>query len=219
MKMLGLMRVKNEARWLEACLRAQDFCDHIIVLDDNSTDETHAICYEFDGSITYIKKPYDAGYEEGPDREFLVRQARYYNPEWICSMDGDEVLLEDTWDRIKDALDNPEIRVIEALNLHLWNSEYTVRVDGNWGSQYRQRFWRFKSGPLTYEKDHCSLPNEITERPFTRLGVKMKHYGNIYAADRQRRYERYLKCGYDWPIIVSEDGLKLISIEEACASL
>src|SRR5271166_1595620 len=178
MKMLGLMRVRNEARWLESCLRAQWFCDHIVILDDNSTDETAAICDEFKNSVTRVQKIADCGYDEGPDREYLAILAQSYNPEWICSMDGDEVLLEDTWDRIKDAIHNPEVRVIEVLNLHLWDNPHTVRVDGAWKDQYRQRFWRFKPGPLTYGKDHCSLPNEITERPFTRLGVKMLHYGN-----------------------------------------
>jgi glycosyltransferase involved in cell wall biosynthesis len=226
MKMLGLMRVRNEARWLEACLRAQWFCDHIIVLDDNSTDETAAICEEFGSSVTLISKYYDHGYEEGPDRENLAALARNYRPEWICSMDGDEVLLEDTWDKIQPALNDLSVPAIDVLNLHLWNNKYTVRVDGNWKEQHRQRFWRFKQGPLTYTKDHCSIPNEITERPFARLGVKMLHYGNIFAADRRRRYDRYLSCGYDWPNLIQGDpggpptgDMELISLEEACAKL
>src|SRR5580692_11965682 len=92
MRILGLMRVRNEARWLEACLRAQHFCDHIVILDDNSTDETAAICDEFGSSVFRIDKEYDAGYEEGPDRECLAEFAIDFEPEWICSMDGDEVL-------------------------------------------------------------------------------------------------------------------------------
>jgi glycosyltransferase involved in cell wall biosynthesis len=224
MKMLGLMRVKNEARWLEACLRAQWFCDHIIILDDNSTDETDAVCREFDGFVTLIHKSYDAGYDEGPDREFLAAEAAKYSPEWICSMDGDEVLLEDTWERIQPALEDPAVPAIDVLNLHLWNDKYTVRVDGDWRNQYRQRFWRFPPGKLTYEKDHCSIPNELIQRPFARLGVRMLHYGNIYSADRRRRYDRYVECGHDWPNLIQGDAggppvgdMELVPIESLCA--
>jgi glycosyltransferase involved in cell wall biosynthesis len=219
-KVLGLMRVRNEARWLEASLRAQHFCDHIVLLDDNSTDETKAICDEFDGSVSYLKKLHDHGYEEGPDREYLAWYAgKFHYPDWICSMDGDEVLLEDTWDRVMPQLDNPDVHVIDVLNLHLWDNDFTVRVDGAWRYQYRQRFWRFKQGPLTYTKDHCSIPNEITERPFTNVGVRMLHYGNLHAADRKRRYERYLKDGYDWPTLIQTEGVETMPLEEACATL
>jgi glycosyltransferase involved in cell wall biosynthesis len=220
MKMLGLMRVKNEDRWLEACLRSQWFCDRIIVLDDNSTDLTAAICAEF--KVEYHRKSYDAGYEEGPDREWLAREAIKHNPEWICSMDGDEVLIEDTWDKIQSTLNNPSVPAIDVLNLHLWNNSWTVRVDGNWSEQHRQRFWRFKQGPLTYAPDHCSIPNEITERPFVRLGAKMLHYGNVSAVDRRRRYDRYLACGHDWPILIQGDlggpaasDMRLVPLKEA----
>ena len=219
MKILGLMRVRNEARWLEACLRAQHFCDHIIILDDNSTDETAAICREFDGMVTRIAKPYDAGWEEGRDREELARLAAQHNPEWICSMDGDEVLLEDTWDRIGPVLNDPNVHVIDVLNLHLWNNDFTVRVDGAWRYQYRQRLWKFKRGPLNYAVDHCSIPNEVTERPFTNVGVKMLHYGNLHKADRLRRYNRYLATGHDWPTLIQEEGVELMPLEEACAML
>jgi glycosyltransferase involved in cell wall biosynthesis len=217
MKILGLMRVRNEARWLEACLRAQHFCDHIAILDDNSTDETAAICNEF--KVERYSKNHDNGYEEGWDRELLVDYARPHHPEWICSMDGDEVLLEDTWTRVEPLLDNPDVNVIDVLNLHLWDNPYQVRVDGAWRYQYRQRFWRFKQGPLTYTKDHCSIPNEITERPFTRAGVRMLHYGNMLETDRQRRYLRYVECGFNWPTLIQTEGVETMPLEEACATL
>lgn len=206
MKMLGLMRVKNEARWLEASLRSQWFCDHIIILDDNSTDETEAVCAEFDGSVTRIPKPYEKFHDEGADREFLAAEAAKYNPEWICSLSGDEVLFEDTWDLILPFLDIPTTYVIDVLNLHLWNDKYTVRTDGNWKDQYRQSFWRFKPGKLTYQPDHCSLPDQITERPFTRCGARALHYGNLDPVNRMRRYKLYQTHGYEWPYLIQGDA-------------
>lgn len=221
MKILSLMRVKNEARWLEASLRSQWFCDHVLLLDDNSTDETAAICREFGNFVTRIPKPYQKEHDEKADREFLAAEASKYNPEWICNIAGDEVLLEDTWDRLKFFLDYPT-SVIEVLNLHLWDNEWTVRVDGNWKEQYRQTFWRFRQGPLTYAPDHCSIPDQITERPFTRVGLRMLHYANISAKDRRRHYDLYKSHGIDCPQLIQGDkdgppagDMKLVSLEEA----
>jgi hypothetical protein len=205
MKMLGLMRVKNVDRWLEASLRSQWFCDHVIVLDDNSTDLTAAVCTEFDGFVTRIPKSYQKEHDEGPDREFLVREAIKYNPEWICSLSGDEVLLEDTWNMIQPALNDPSVPVIDVLQLHLWNNPWTIRVDNGWDAQYRQSFWRFKSGPLTYAPEHGSIPDQITERPFARLGAQALHYGNMDPADRRRRYDMYMTHGHDWPYLIQGD--------------
>jgi glycosyltransferase involved in cell wall biosynthesis len=217
MKMLGLMRVKNEDRWLTMCLEAQYFLDHIIVLDDNSTDSTEEICRHF--GVEYYKKPYDKGWDEGRDREVLANMAIAYNPDWVCSMDGDEVLLPDTWDKLKPVLDDPTCRVIDVLNINLWNNANTVRTDAPWGNQYRQRFWRFKPGVLTYSFDHCSIPNEITERPFTQCGLGLLHYGYMLEQDRVQKYARYVATGNDWPSIIQKEGVTLTSLADICARL
>ena len=217
MKILGLMRAKNEARWLTLCLASQYFCDHVIVLDDNSTDETPDICRQF--GVEYYKKPFDAGWDEGTDRTMLAMMATAYNPEWICSMDGDEELLPDTWEKLSPVLDNQTVRVIDVLNINLWDNINTVRVDAPWGNQYRQRFWRFKPGVLTYNFDHCSLPNEITERPFAQIGLGLKHYGYMLEDDRIRKYARYKATGNDWPTIIQKDGVRTVTLASVCASL
>ena len=209
MKMLGLMRVKNEDRWLEASLRSQWFCDHILVLDDNSTDKTAEVCDKFD-FVTRIPKAYQKEHDEKADREFLAQEAAKYSPEWICGLAGDEVLLDDTWGRIEPLLS--DANVIEVLNLHLWDDG--VRIDGHWKEQYRQSFWRFKSGALTYQPDHCSIPDQITERPFTRAGVRMLHYANITEQDRRRHYDLYMSHGIHCPQLIETD-VQLVSIGEA----
>ena len=220
MRMLGLMRVKNEGRWLEAALRSISFCDHVLILDDNSTDETPDICAQFKNFVTWIPKAEEVFHDEKNDRETLAYLAARYNPEWICNLAGDEVMLEDTWTRIEPLL--PVANVIESLNLHLWNNPWTVRVDGNWKEQYRQTFWRFKPGKLTYAPDHCSIPDQITERPFTRAGVRMLHYASITAQDRRRHYDLYLSHGIDCPWLIqgdpggpSAEGMELLPLEEA----
>lgn len=222
MRILSLMRVKNEARWLEASLRSQWFCDHVLVLDDNSTDETAAVCREFGNFVTRIPKSYQKEHDEKADREFLAKEAAKYNPDWICNIAGDEVLFNDTWERIHPKLSNPSVFVIEVLNLHLWDNSWTVRVDGDWRKQYRQTFWRFRQGLLTYAPDHCSIPDQITERPFTRVGARMLHYASISVKDRRRHYDLYLSHGIDCPQLIQGDAggppagdMQLVSLDKA----
>lgn len=203
MRILGLMRVRNEGRWLERCLAAQDFCERIILLDDNSTDNTPDICRRFD-NVDYRRKTVDRGYDEGADREWLAREARAYSPDWICSMDGDEVLLPGSYQLLAPLFAQAACRVIEIHALHLWGDEQSVRVDGNFSQQYRQRFWRFPAGELTYQPWHCALPDQIGA-PFARAGVQFLHYGYLTAADRLRHFQRELRLGRDGAILVQGD--------------
>ena len=44
-----MYRVKNEERWIEQSIKSiYDFCDEIVVFDDNSIDNTKKICTQFD---------------------------------------------------------------------------------------------------------------------------------------------------------------------------
>ena len=189
MKILGLMRVKNDAMWIEKSILSQSFCNHIIVLDGGSTDGTPDICRKLGAEVHVIP---DRGFREGHDRETLAQMASSHNPDWISSLDGDEVFLPNTWETVRAALNDPTIPVIEQRNIQLWNNEQTVRVDGNWNEQFRQRLWRFKKGPLTYAPNNCALPNEIIERPFARIGALL-HYGNMLAEGRALRHARNVR--------------------------
>ena len=39
----AVVLAKNEEKNIEACLKSLDFCDEVIVLDDNSSDQTIAL--------------------------------------------------------------------------------------------------------------------------------------------------------------------------------
>ena len=44
-KVVAMYRIKNEERWIKQSIESiYDFCDEIVVLDDNSTDNTKKIC-------------------------------------------------------------------------------------------------------------------------------------------------------------------------------
>lgn len=189
MNIVGVMRVKNEARWIKRSIESQHFCDKIIVLDNHSDDDTRDICRQF-SNVTVIESPF-SDFNEGRDREFLAQKAKSLGAEWIVSLDGDEVFEWKTWVKIQESLNNPDINVIDFLSLNLWGSDDIVRVDRNYGCGYRGRIWRVPEGTLTYQPMHCALPDQTIHR-VSWPNTFLYHYGFIDQRLRQMKFERYM---------------------------
>jgi hypothetical protein len=184
MDLLGLMRVKNEEDFIEEVLLAQSFCDKIVVLNNHSTDRTKEICQSF-SNVDVIDTPFPEvsnWVNEGQEKGFLCEQAVQYNPQWICQMQGDEVLEPETYQKIRSALSDKTVECID---------EYTLRVDGHFSASYRQSFWRFPAGNLTYDFCHCSLPQQLASVPKSRFNVALWHLGGLQASRRMNRANLY----------------------------
>ena len=92
-KITGIYRVKNESRFIEQSLKSvMDICTEIIILDDNSSDDTVEICSSID-KVTEIIKQKELPLNETRDRNYLFEKARKGNPEFILSVDGDEIFM------------------------------------------------------------------------------------------------------------------------------
>jgi hypothetical protein len=146
MKILGVIRVRNSARYIRACIESQPFCDKILVFNDYSTDGTIEICREFP-QVEIVDSPWPsdpANFAHGRDQQFLAewagrvwRNSPPQTDKWICSLDADEVFERNARDKIRPHLENPSVVCIEAQALHLWDNENTLRVDGHFGWGYR----------------------------------------------------------------------------------
>ncbi|MFV0337667.1 MAG: glycosyltransferase [Chthoniobacterales bacterium] len=87
MKIVGIMLLRNEDRFLEQCIHnIIDFCDTLILLNHNSTDNTAAILNQFTKNPKCLVKIISHPRES---QKFLEP---YYNtPTWIFGVDGDEI--------------------------------------------------------------------------------------------------------------------------------
>ena len=64
-KIVGIYRVKNESRFIEQSLKSvMDICTEIIILDDNSSDDTVEICSSIDKVKEIIKQADLKGHHE-----------------------------------------------------------------------------------------------------------------------------------------------------------
>src|SRR5260221_13617742 len=85
-KVSAVVITYNEAKNIRRTLSHLDWCDEIIIVDSYSTDETVAICREFNCTV-YLKK--FEGY--GAQKQYAVSRA---SNDWILSIDADEVLSD-----------------------------------------------------------------------------------------------------------------------------
>ncbi len=213
MPVLGMMRVKNESRWLPRVLASLlPVCDYTYVLDDHSTDDTPTILKSSLGTI-YIPSPFPADTsDEARDRTYLlsrlVREGTHNHgvkvgddsPYWILSVDGDEELAEA--DREKLTRPQPKSAVsYSAQILYLWDDPDTVRIDGHYSMCLRPSFFRLIETDMQY-KNH-SGPIHTTGVP-QRIGYsacrthypvpfRLLHYGYMERDDRMEKYDYYMR--------------------------
>src|SRR5579863_7170441 len=118
-KLAGMMRIKNEARWIQSVVEsASKVCEHIYIMDDHSTDDTVAIC-ETLKNVTVYSSPFE-GLDECRDKNWLLAQTlRYGCTEWILCIDGDELLADH--EQIAEAISSRDLECYSLRVLYLWN--------------------------------------------------------------------------------------------------
>jgi glycosyltransferase involved in cell wall biosynthesis len=193
----GMLRVKNEARWIERVIRSiQPVCDSVFVLDDHSTDETPEICQKL-GCIVFDSTAKDI--QESADKDFLLRQVWAFGSkvgDHCLMVDGDEALHQDDIPALKQAMD----RGVVCGNMHivyLWDREDQVRVD-RWYREFRRpSLFKLTDRNLRFQRTdaggnlHCSsAPAQLLNQQ-TPLPVRLLHFGYLHREDRVRKYHWY----------------------------
>lgn len=207
--MIGLLRVHNEARWIERVIRSiSGVCERILVLDDHSTDRTAEIAYGCGAEV--VPSPFE-GLDESRDKNLLLALAgqRARANEWVLMVDGDEELHPDDV-----ALLGAEcVRGPGALSmrvLYLWDSPNQVRVDGVYRHFRRASAFRLVPG-LSFQPTrhgghfHCGNVPAFYHNAARPTSVRLLHYGYMEKADRIRKYDWYNAMD---PRNESEDGYR-----------
>lgn len=205
---LGLMRIKNESRWIDRSIRSfMPLCEQVLVFDDHSTDDTREICRSIPG-VTVFESPFQ-GLNESLDKNWLLSQASRLKPDWVCFWDGDEILAPGHQAALEKAMRGPH-GCLSLRIIYLWNDERTMRSDGVYGDFHRESVFRpngsrFVSMPGV-ANFHCgNVPrgNRINRRVLH--DVHLLHTGYLHREDRERKFAWYNKVD---PNNVSEDGYR-----------
>ncbi len=212
MNILGVMRIKNEERWIRQSIESQlPICKQVLVLDDHSTDSTRDIVESFGDRCLLIESPFE-GCNEGRDKRYLLSQILLLRPDWALWIDGDEALDKHTRDILFEEAANPIAAWFTLPVLYFWNSDTTYRTDGCYGSFHRRSFFRvnnqdpsalhFPVGAGAAElHGGGNCPQGLVGEGYISR-ARIKHFGYLDPAERQRKYEWYNKVD---PNTESED--------------
>lgn len=195
MKICGMLRIKNEERWIEKVLRSMlPACRQIFVFDDHSIDSTPEICQSIE-QVKLFHSPFQ-DLNEARDKNWLleiVEQAARAG-DFILSIDGDEEIAPGGCELIQLLAEKSNgADAYRFQVLYLWNRPDQIRAD-RWYRDYRRpSLFRFRPGARFHSRTsggfHCGNvpePNQIGD-----CGIRLIHWGYMHREDRIRKWNFY----------------------------
>lgn len=200
MKIIGMLRVRNEARWIGDVLDSIiPLCEHILVFDDHSDDGTPALCEEYK-HVTVIRSTFEDRTDETRDKNALLAEVKKLNPDYVLHIDGDEILAPNGPDAIRRAIEqNPQAGSFSMRVLYLWNGMNQVRTDGVYGRFSRGSLFRLVGQPASVQfrgtqhggNFHCGNIPDGLRGPCAASNAALLHLGYMHQEDRIRKYRWY----------------------------
>ncbi len=194
MNIAGMMRVRNEARWIERSIESiLPLCNAgIHILDDHSTDDTVAIA-RFLPNVAIERSPF-SGLNESRDKNYLLN-GMGKNLDWVVCIDGDEALTPDGLVNLELAMRFSNATALSLPIWYLWDREDQMRVDGVYGNFHRESVFRPVAGAHFHEGPapnfHCgNVPPDLRHNRQV-VNAPLLHYGYMERDDRLRKYSWY----------------------------
>lgn len=206
---VGMLRIKNEARWIDRVIEAAlALCSELHIMDDHSTDATLDICARY-SAVRLYRSPFST-FNESRDKNWLYDQlTASIDAEWVLAIDGDEVLERKGPGIIRETIaEHPKQTAFKLKIAFLWNDANTVRVDRIYDFFYRPSLFkpfnpghRFLTTPFGRNGAnlHCSsVPQRLVHEAHvgSLCHARLFHYGYLHRADRIRKYDWYTSI--DW---------------------
>lgn len=214
MPVYGMLRVKNEACWIERVVRAiLPVCDRIYIMDDHSKDETPDLLRVLDPKVLCWTSPFDkADFNEARDKDWLL--ARIYDhmrprdklgnpfsPYWALCIDGDEELEPEGPRIIADRIREDDAHALMLRIPFLWDKPDRVRIDrvyGQFARVGRPSLFRLMNEKFSFlitnpgnGNLHCSsIPQEMLHHRQP-CGAALVHWGYLNRQHRLEKFESY----------------------------
>lgn len=178
-KISAVIITRNESRNIRLTLSRLSWCDEIVIVDSNSSDDTVEICREF-GCRVFLKA--FEGY--GKQKRYAVAQAKN---DWVLCLDADEVLSEALIREILEEFHKgPSCDGYEfPLNLVFLGREFR---SGKESGRYFLRLFNKKSGGFNEALVHEKI--ELNGK-IGRLNQKMLHFSYSSIQQWYEKCNRY----------------------------
>lgn len=204
-KIVTVYRIKNESRWISKSIDSiSDISSSVIVLDNNSTDETVKICKSHSNVVEVIEQP-DMPFDEARDRNILLQKALALEPDFILNLDGDEILMPNSKEILEEELYilYQNYHIFSFQFLYMWDKLDQYRYDGIYHKTWLPRLIRMTNQPKNLRindtsylgNTHASgIPgNAIGQDVLIKSNVKILHYGYFTDNLRQNKFQFYNK--------------------------
>jgi glycosyltransferase involved in cell wall biosynthesis len=173
----AIVLARNEERDLGRCLKALQWVDQLLVVDDHSTDGTEDVARWHGAEVVRHRlKRFDE------QRNFALGLARH---EWVLFVDADEVVPPELAQEIRAVLAAPGASVY-ALRRRNWFLGRPMR-HGSWKNDIQPKLGRADAGRwqnAVHETWH------FTEEPVV-LSAPLEHIGDLSYAERLLKSNRY----------------------------
>ena len=169
---------KNEAGRLRDCLQSVRWAAEVLVIDDESTDETAAIA-EFLGARV-LRRRMD---NEGRHRNWASTQTTH---EWVFSLDADERATPELAEEIRGLFAKGPAHDTYAIPRRNFIGTRWIRF-GGWYPSAQLRL--FKKSVFRWEEANVH-PRAISDRPWAVLRHDVLHFSYQDAADFERKLDR-----------------------------
>lgn len=191
-KSLLLVQSYNEEKQITAFLEnVSAYFDGIVLLDDESTDDTYKLAKHPSLVLKVKKKRY--GFNDLENRNILLDIASFFNTEWLAFMDVDERIDRRYADF--NFMNDREIEVGIFRLVHVWNDEKVYNADypySEGGVQQKYRMFRNKGRMQIVTEKKC-LHFQLTPyyEKICVTNILLLHYGNMLEEERLKKYRFY----------------------------
>ena len=182
--LVGLTRVRNEALIIADTIQhLLSYCEHVILFDDCSTDDTVAIAAEAGGKyITIICNDWwrtKRVIEETRHRAILLERARKMGADWCLYLDADERLVGELPELKGNGF---KFKLFDGYLTEERQQEYTggelARLPRMWGPEFRDIIMLFRVSAAEFR--HGRQP--FISNPVI-ADVFVKHYGKCLSVE------------------------------------
>lgn len=216
-KLIGFVKCFNEGKTgnLERCLNHMSrFCDDIVFCDDSSTDNSLQIAKKYTKNIIVMPDEFK---KELYHKQKLLELALSLNPDWIVSLDPDEIFdRQGELDGIRTLCQYGNKHNIDSFSFlyhNLWKDTKNFRIDELWLKNWQTKLWK-NTGKLKFDvKEGLHLRQyPLGLKTDRRTDIKLIHYGFATEENVNKKYSNYQSLGQTgWSLerIKDEKTLKL----------
>ena len=194
-KLVVTLRVKDAIIFIHDWLKCYELlADEIVVVDNGSTDGTYEIL-KAHPRVTAIERT--EGFDEGRDFEVLLSLLKQRRPDWVLTVDADEIFEERvTRAHFERMMRRRWISLYRFRRFHLFGDEghyfakrHNLMALAEFGDRSLYRFSDRLYVPL--RKIHTSIRGQ--SKFFLQSSLRIRHLCFLHNEYRQRAYATYLQ--------------------------